>query len=160
MASLVSYWATFNMTYPKHDLTNMTGNWRGKQKTTLLKVLVNVVFKFDPFVFDRSKYFVKKIKWIKQKKFFVCMVAPIIFYMSKMLIVTWVGSQELLMKLTIVTNAPYPTCNIQRLKEIIHLIHVKKGRITYLSLVFVIRSMKTSSPFAIKMEIKYTHIDG
>jgi hypothetical protein len=80
--------------------------------------------------------------------------------MSKMLIVTWVGSQELLMKLTIVTNVPYPTCNIQRLKENIHVIHVKKGRITYLSLVFVIRSMKTSSPFAIKMEIKYTHIDG
>ncbi len=80
--------------------------------------------------------------------------------MSKMLIVTWVGSQELLMKLTIAANVSYPTCDIQRLKEIIHVIHVKRGGLTYLSLVFVIRSMNTSSPFAIKMEIIYTHIDG
>ncbi len=73
------------------------------------------------------------------------MVALVVFCISKTPIVTWVGSQELLIKLTTVANVSYPLRDIQRSKEVVHVIQeVRVGKTCHFSLVFVIIFGRTS----------------
>ncbi len=47
LASLMAYWVSFNIAWPKHDPTNGVRSWRGKHETLDFKALVNV-FRLDP----------------------------------------------------------------------------------------------------------------
>jgi hypothetical protein len=48
------------------------------------------------------------------------MVTFVVLCTSNILTITWVGSHELLMKLITMAKVSYPTCNIQRSKEVVH----------------------------------------
>jgi hypothetical protein len=48
------------------------------------------------------------------------MVTFVVLCPSNILTITWVGSHELLMKLITTTKVSYPTYNIRRSKEVVH----------------------------------------
>jgi hypothetical protein len=63
------------------------------------------------------------------------MVTFVVLCTSNIVTITWVGSHELLMKLITTTKVSYPTCNIQRSKEVVHVTHNTREGWTYFSLV-------------------------
>jgi hypothetical protein len=87
------------------------------------------------------------------------MVFPIVFCISKTPTITWVGSQKLLIKLTTIANVSYPAHDIQKSKELMHVIQEAKVGKTYFSLDFVIILEGLHSLVAFEMESEPAHID-
>ncbi len=80
------------------------------------------------------------------------MVTPTTLCISKIPIVTWVGSHEVLMNLTTITKVSKPTRNIQRLNEHVQVTQDVKVGMTHLSLT------SSNTSFGNEMEIAHAHI--
>jgi hypothetical protein len=80
------------------------------------------------------------------------MVAPTILCISKIPIVTWVGSCEVLMNFTTITKVSKPTRNIQKLNEHVQVTQDVRVGMAHLSLT------SCNISFGNEMEIAHAHI--
>ncbi len=129
----ITYWATFNVACLEHNPTNGHASWRVEQKITKVYAKVKV-FKLDLSSLTYAIILSSKPKESNKDFTRFAIVALAELCISKIPIVTWHGSYEVLMKLTTLTKVSKPAWNIQRSNEHVQIIQDARVGMTHISL--------------------------